>query len=170
LVGDIVTYDHLHDVTQTVETLPDGTNTNMVFTNGLSEAMLTAFADGSGHQWLTYNRYDSSGWLILTASPSAVTGYSSYAELVDYTGGSSSDLSGTSGLITDSVYATGTTATTPATRNAAGYLDETAVQQGQTGTPVVLEASAYIENTAGRPTTSTSCRTPSTATPTGQAS
>ena len=49
------------------------------------------------------------------------------------------------------MYATATTATTTSTAgNAAGYLQETEVQQGQSGTPIVVtEAYTYIENTVG---------------------
>src|SRR5579884_3904964 len=70
---------------ETVVTLPDS-STDTVFTNAYGEVMLTDHYDPSTSQhWDTFNEYDSSGRIILTAAPSAVTGYStSYADLLHY--------------------------------------------------------------------------------------
>src|SRR5262249_14597452 len=69
--------------TKAVETLPDG-NQNIVYTNTYGQVMLSAFKEvATGNQWINFNQYDTSGRLILTASPSAVTGYNdTYADLL----------------------------------------------------------------------------------------
>jgi hypothetical protein len=60
---------------KTVETLPDG-NQNIVFTNFAGQVMLSVFKDvTTSDEWITYHRYDADGRLILTANPSAVSGY-----------------------------------------------------------------------------------------------
>ncbi|HEV3440512.1 MAG TPA: hypothetical protein VG122_24370 [Gemmata sp.] len=75
--------------------------------------MLKVFHDtGTGLTFDTFTEYGSSGQVILTAAPSAVTGYSTtYASLLDYVSGSYADLSSSSGLITTYNYYTSTTAT-----------------------------------------------------------
>jgi len=135
---------------KTVETLPDG-NTNTVYTNAYAELMLVVYTDTTtNQQWPTYYRYDGNGRLVLTADPSAVTGYSeSYADLVDFAGGSGSKLNQTGGLIQTYAYASATTATAGTAGDAAGFVQSTAIQQGQTGTPVPQEAWTYYRQTAG---------------------
>src|SRR5262249_21223532 len=61
--------------TKAAEMLPDG-NQNIVYTNAFGEVMLKSFKQGTS-EWKTFNKYDSAGAgrLILSASPSAVTGY-----------------------------------------------------------------------------------------------
>ncbi len=82
--------------TKTVETLPDG-STNTVYTNALGQVMLTARSDGTS-TWVSYTKYDAAGRVILTADPSAVTGYSdSYADLVHFVSGNASYLSDSAG-------------------------------------------------------------------------
>ncbi|QJW98452.1 RHS repeat-associated core domain-containing protein [Frigoriglobus tundricola] len=134
--------------TETVETKPDGT-TNTVFTNAQGGLILSVYTDASSNKWYTFDHYNSLGQLILTAAPSAVTGYStSYLDLVNY-GGGTTYLSSSAGLITDYTYASTTTATTSTAGNAAGYLQEVDIQQGTGGTIVPQETETYIENTVG---------------------
>src|SRR5262249_37456665 len=88
--------------------------------------------------------------VILQADPSAVTGFSeSDPDLVNLAGGSSSYLSQTSGLITTYQYATTTTATTTSAGDVAGWLQQAAIQQGQTGTSVLQSSATYIETPVG---------------------
>jgi len=87
--------------TKTVETLPDG-NETIVYTNYRGEMMLKVFHDTtSGDKWATFYKYDADGRLILTAQPSAVTGYDdSNADLLAESSGNYSYLSDSAGLIT----------------------------------------------------------------------
>jgi RHS repeat-associated protein len=134
--------------TKTVETQPDGT-TNTVYTNAFGQVMLKVYTDISGNQWMTYNRYDSQGRLILTADPSAVSGYSeSYSDLVNFNGGGASYLRSSDGFITTYTFGSTTTATSSTAGDVAGYLKAIAITHGQTGTPIPQETFAYISNTA----------------------
>lgn len=134
--------------TKTVETLPDGT-TNTVYTNAFAQVMLTAVTTG-GQTWVTYYQYDDAGRLVLTAAPSAVTGYSdTYSDLVHFTAGNAQYLSDGAGLVSAYTYASTTTATTSAAGDAAGYLKAAAIRRGETGTAVPQQALTYIKNTAG---------------------
>ena len=59
---------------ETVETLPDGT-TNTVYSNGYAETLVVDHSDGT-HDWDTAYVYDSStGRLVETDNPSAVSSY-----------------------------------------------------------------------------------------------
>jgi len=134
---------------KTVEVLPDG-NQNTVYTNAFGNVMVAAYKDTTtGQVWVNYYRYDSSERAVLVAGRSAVTGYSeSYADLVNY-GGGSSYLSTSAGLITSYTYAATTTATTSTAGDAAGYLKEVDIRQGTGGTIVPQEVYTYVSNTAG---------------------
>jgi hypothetical protein len=57
-----------------VETLPDG-NQQIVYTNFAGQVMLSVFKDTTtGNTWETFDEYDGSGRLILTASTTAAAG------------------------------------------------------------------------------------------------
>jgi YD repeat-containing protein len=132
--------------TKTTETLPDG-NQNLVYTNAYGEIMLKVYDDvqGSGNQWLYFTKYDGSGRALLLAQPSAVTGYNdTYADLLNYSGGSYQYLSSSTGLITDLDYGTSTTATQNAAGDALGYDKDTKIQQGQTGSAITLTGQQYF--------------------------
>jgi len=82
---------------QNVETRPDG-STNTIFTNYLGQTLLTDLYDPATQtHTMTYNRYDGTGRQVLTAEPSAVSGYnSSQADLgVSFT---------SDGLVHETVY------------------------------------------------------------------
>jgi RHS repeat-associated protein len=138
--------------TKTVETLPDG-NQNIVYANYAAEVMLSVYVDvGSGLKWETFHKYDSSGRAILTALPSAVTGYDdTKPDLLNYNSqtGLYQYLRNTSGLIQITDYATSTTATPTMPGNVAGYLQDTKVEQGQQGTAMLTGSRQYIAQTAG---------------------
>src|SRR5205807_10157752 len=80
----------------------------------------------------------------LAAAPSAVTGYSdSYADLLHFSSGSYAYLSSSTGLINLYDYGSSTTATSWAAGNVAGYLEDSKVQQGQSGTAILVSAQQY---------------------------
>jgi RHS repeat-associated protein len=134
---------------KTVETLPDS-NTNTVYTNKYGEVMLRVYHDqSSGNNWEWFWEYDSAGRVILAAMPSAVTGYNdSYADLLHYASGSYQYLSNSTGLIDLTVYYSSTTATSTTAGGVLGDIDETEVEQGQTGTAIVLEQIQYLNYSA----------------------
>ena len=90
--------------TESMDTRPDG-STITVYSNFASEPILKVFYDSvSGLTTETFDKYDSSGRLLWTAQPSAISGYSSgYADLVN-DGGMSSYVNQTSGLIQGTDY------------------------------------------------------------------
>ena len=146
--------------TRTVETLPDG-NQNIYYTNFAGEVMLKVVKDLSdpadptlqGQQWLTYDRYDGQGRLIEEAEPSAVTGYSNgYSDLLDFQNGTSPYLAHSSGLIYLYDYGTTTTATATTPGDVAGYSKDDKVQDGQAGTPILLDSTQYFAHTGGTAT------------------
>ncbi len=150
---------------KTIEDLPDGT-ANIVYANYVGETMLTvhaasetAAAAGSGDpQWITFYAYDgTTGELIMQADPSAVTGYSeSDTDLLGGTGGGEYDyLSDTTGLIHLTDYYGTTTATDSESTSTnsddiggvQGYVMDYAVENGDTGTHVLLESFQYYLDT-----------------------
>jgi YD repeat-containing protein len=135
--------------TRTVETLPDG-STNTVYANFAGETMLNVFQSGS-QKWENFYEYDSSGRLILQANPSAVTGYNdSYADLLDMTHvGDYGYLSSNSGLIQINDYYLSTTATETTPGGAAGYFQDSKLEQGKSGTPILQQTVQYFAHTAG---------------------
>ncbi len=114
--------------------------------------MLSVFTDISdpgnagldGNQWITFYKYDSQGRLIEEAQPSAVTGYDeSSPDLLVNQNGSYEYLSDNSGLIQLTGYYTQTTATATTPGGAAGYFEDSEVEEGQLGTPVLQETEQY---------------------------
>jgi YD repeat-containing protein len=139
---------------KTTEALPDG-NSNVVYTNEAAQVMLFDYHDaGASSDWDKFYEYDSNANVILAASPSAVTGYNdSYADLLHYTSGSYAYLRSSSGLITTYDYASNTTATTLSPGNVADYLEDTKVQQGQSGSGILVSSQLYIAHSStGSPT------------------
>ncbi len=136
--------------TKCVETLPDG-NVNTVYTNAYGEAMLRAYTDTTAHQtWLWFNDYDGSGQVILQANPSAVTGYNdTYADLLHNQSGTYQYLSSNSGLIQLADYYTSTTATSTTAGGVSGYVQDSKLEQGQAGTPILQSSTQYFVETAG---------------------
>jgi len=136
--------------TKTVETLPDG-NQNTIYTNAYGQVMLRAYTDTTAAQtWVTYYQYDGQGHCVLQADPSAVSGYNdSYADLVHFVSGNAQYLQDSSGRITRYTYGTATTATGTTAGDVTGYLKETDLLNGETGTPVPQETYTYTAHTAG---------------------
>ena len=152
--------------TKTVETLPDG-NTNTVYSNAYGQQMLKVFTDNttgqatSGKSWAWFTSYDSSGRAVLTAQPSAVALPTSlgtlegYADLLHQTGTSTAGyavyqyLNASSGLISLTDYASSTTATSTTAGTAAGYQQDTKIEQGDNSTPILQSSEDYFSRTGG---------------------
>ncbi len=136
---------------KTTETFADGCR-QTVYANGYGETMLTVFADSRTNiTYLTFHKYDNAGRLIMTAMPSAVTGYGEqYPDLLDNTGGSSYQYIATlSGLLEFTDYYTSTTATATTSGGVLGYVEDTAVQLGTNGPKLLVDATQYIAHSAG---------------------
>src|SRR5438552_7727157 len=101
--------------------------------------MLSVYLDtASGSKWDTFNKYDSAGRVILTAMPSAVTGYDdTYSDLLHSQSGNYQYMSDNSGLVQITDYGTSTTATSSTPGDVTGYLKDTKVQQGELGTAIL---------------------------------
>jgi YD repeat-containing protein len=136
--------------TRTVETLPDG-NQNIVYSNFAGEIMLSVFKDtSSGNTWESYYQYDNSGRLVLTAQPSAVTGYDdTRPDLLNNQSGNYQYLSDNAGLVETASYYTSTTAGETTAGGVAGYVSQTALQQGELGTSVLQSQTQYFQHTGG---------------------
>ncbi|HLJ96277.1 MAG TPA: SBBP repeat-containing protein, partial [Gemmataceae bacterium] len=137
----------------TTETLPDG-NLNIVYTNVYGEVMLKDFHDATLNQdWDTYYRYDSQGRLVLTAEPSAVTGYNAttYADLVNYP---NIGYLNSTGLIKKTDYYTSTNAGETTAGAVTGYEQDTTLQQGVNASSSILQDSMqYFAHTGATSTT-----------------
>jgi RHS repeat-associated protein len=135
---------------KTVETLPDG-NQNTVYCNSLGNMILKDFYDItdtgnpllSGQHWYTYCQYDSLNRVVLEAEPSAVTGYSFAGNMLSVT------LAVGSGTIYLTDYYTSTTATETTAGGVNGYVQNSKVKQGSSGTPILLETWSYYRKTEG---------------------
>jgi RHS repeat-associated protein len=134
---------------KTIMTHPDG-STDTIYSNFAGERMLDAFTDTTtGVTTDTYYRYDDAGRVILTAQPSAVTGYNdSYADLVNYQNGTYQYVSANSGLIDLTTYYTTTTATATTPGGVTGYVYDHAIEQGYNGTPILQDTTTYFLQTA----------------------
>jgi YD repeat-containing protein len=134
-----------------VETLPDS-NQQITYTNFAGEVMLSVYYDvGAGQKFDTWHKYDSLGRLIMTAEPSAVTGYNdTYSDLLNYNNqtGLYQYLANTSGLIEITDWGTSTTATSTTAGDVKGFLKDTKIEQGQQGTAILTGSQQYYLQTA----------------------
>ncbi|MCI0681759.1 MAG: FG-GAP-like repeat-containing protein, partial [Gemmataceae bacterium] len=129
---------------KTVETLPDG-NQHIVYTNFAGQVMLKAFKDTTtDDEWITYFKYDTSGRLIWTVNPSALTGYDdSQPDLV-----TSTHLRDSEGLIEIRTYSTTTTASSSTAGSVSGQLEKIELKRGENGTAVKQEQVQYFTRSA----------------------
>jgi len=124
--------------TKNIEVLPDG-NSNIVYSNGYGEIMLKVYHDAtSGLNWDNYTQYDSQGRIILQANPSAVTGYNDAQANLGVTFNSNA------GLITTTDYYATTTAGETTAGGVAGYTQDTKIQQGSAGAPILQNTVQYF--------------------------
>jgi YD repeat-containing protein len=110
--------------------------------------MLSVTIDPTGeNQWCTFYRYNSEGLLIWTAQPSAVNGYDdSYDDLMNFDVGTGlyQYLNDSTGLINVTNYYPSTDIGTGAVE---GYVENENVQQGQSGSDILLRSYTYTSNT-----------------------
>ncbi len=108
----------------------------------------------------TFTEYSSSGQPILVASPSAVNlsaGLSSLeqnADLLNNTGSYTTSpsyqyLYSNSGLVTITDFGASTTATATAAGDVTGYVKDTQIKQGESGTAIPQDAMQYYQRTGG---------------------
>ena len=96
------------------------------------------------------------GRVILRANPSALTGYDdTKPDLLNSQNGNYQFMSDSSGLLQVTDYATLTTATTTQAGNVKGYYQDSKLQQGELGSPILQDGAQYIahnENNLPSPT------------------
>jgi RHS repeat-associated protein len=140
---------------KTVETLPDA-STDTVYANPYGEVMLRVFFDApAGLTYRSFHKYDSAGRLVLSAWPSAVTGYDeTKPDLLNNVNGSYQYLSSSSGLIetTDYYASTDSTINDTTPSGVAGYIQDVKIQQGQTGTPALQSSVQYYKHSGANAT------------------
>ncbi|MEI8379568.1 MAG: glycosyltransferase [Planctomycetota bacterium] len=141
---------------KTIMTNPDSSQV-ITYANYAGQTMLSVTVEtattsaSTVNQWCTYFRYNEQGQIVVTASPSAITGYddsfddlllyqpltNTYQYLRDHDG----KLDLTSYYPQNSV-PTGSNAAPP------GYLHKQLVQQGQLATPILLRSVEYTSQAA----------------------
>src|SRR5437773_279634 len=100
--------------------------------------------------WATFDKYDDNGREILTAQPSAVSGYDdTRPDLLNNVSGNYQYLRDSSGLIQVLSYGTSTTATDSSAGDVAGYLKDVSVQQGETASAILQSRTQYFEHSGG---------------------
>jgi hypothetical protein len=137
---------------KTIETLPDNTATNVsrnvVYCNSYGEVMLKVYesgAPGSTQQWETFYQYDAAGRVVLTADASALSGYDeARPDLLNRVGGHYQYLRDDVGRVELTDYYASTTATETTPGGVAGYYQDTKLQRGQLGTPVLQASKQYF--------------------------
>ncbi|MGL4550247.1 MAG: FG-GAP repeat domain-containing protein, partial [Gemmataceae bacterium] len=137
--------------TKQTTTNPDG-STRSVYANFAGEVMLDVTKVGSA-EWATFYKYDSSGRLVLTADPSAVSGYDeSRPDLLNNQSGNYQYLRDAEGLVETTTYGSSTTATSSAAGDVDGYVKQTGLRRGETGTSVPQSLTQYVSRTDGTDT------------------
>jgi RHS repeat-associated protein len=156
--GGIGTYTYSYDVSpfaegynswkfQRTETRPDG-SVNLIFSNYVQEPLLIVHQEG-GLEWKSFFNYDSSGRLTTFAAPSAISGYdATKADLLHNQSGNYQHLRDSLGVVGTLSYYTSTTATESTAGGVSGYLNQTAIQRGETGTSIPQGATQYFQRTA----------------------
>lgn len=151
--------------TKTTETLPDG-NQKIVFSNFAGQPMLSVFqsnenatwdsltADGwsiltadewakmsaTPLRWISFNSYDDDGYLVLYATPSAVTGFDEMLpDLMGY-----DPLTGTYAFLRNQEGLINVYTIDPVS----GYRDSEGIRQGQIGTIIKIREFSYISHSA----------------------
>jgi hypothetical protein len=113
--------------------------------------MLSIYFDTTANlKWPTFFKYDGAGRVILTAMPSAITGYDdTKSDLLNFNSqtGLYQYLTNSSGLIYLTDYGTSTTATSSTAGDVTGYLKDSKVEQGQQGTAILTGAQQYYSQT-----------------------
>ncbi|MEM9701761.1 MAG: hypothetical protein AAF907_04895, partial [Planctomycetota bacterium] len=116
----------------------------VLYCNAFGQTLLKSERDGTD-EWLSSNRLDADGRLILKAAPSAVSGYNeALDDLVGYDeiSGTATHLRAGAGLITTMTYYADPDP-------AAGLKHETFLKEGTLGLPQKQETLEYTSHTAG---------------------
>src|SRR5262249_35095340 len=115
------------------------------------EVMLKVFQDNTTfQQWETFNLFDSQGRIIEMAMPSAVSGFSESApDLLNKQSGNYQFLNDTTGLIHVMDYFTSTTAGETTAGGVSGYEQDEKLQQGELGSPILLNSTQYFQHSGG---------------------
>lgn len=126
---------------------PDGTR-ETAFSNAYAETMVSALRESGGNrEWVTYTKYDAAGRAVMTANPSAVTGYdAAKSDLVHYVAGNAQYLRDDGGLISFIDYAA---VTNPFVGSVAGYVSGTRIANGEFAASVPQTAFTYDTRTLG---------------------
>jgi len=122
-------------------------DTTTTYADSAGQVMMSIQADTSGNQWATFYKYDTSGRMILMAMPSAISLPSSfhgsgtdqsYSDLLHAVSGNYQYMNDSTGVVNDlDFYSTG----------AVGYFQDLKVQQGETGTAILLQTKTYTSHT-----------------------
>ena len=101
-------------------------------------------------EWVTFTRFDNEGRTVLTAQPSAVSGYDEdKPDLMNLQGDDYQYLRDTEGLIEVMDYYTSTTANSSTPGGVAGYFHSSALRNGDQGDDVPQSDVDYIAHSAG---------------------
>jgi YD repeat-containing protein len=143
---------------KTIETLPDNgparVSRNIVYANNWGEVMLKIYeagVPGNTQQWLRFTKYDGQGRIILKADPAAVSGYNeAKPDLLNSDGsGHYQYLRDTQGKVEVTDYYATTTAAETVPGGVAGYYQDTKLQRGQQGTPILQAGKQYFAHHYG---------------------
>ena len=139
-----------HWRTKKAETLPNGTTVS-TYRNSRGQTLLSAVqAVGSTDVWLSYNRYDGYGNVVLSAGSDVVSGYDELLpDLVGYTNGNATHLHDTAGAVVHYDYADSTTATFDTPGSVTARLEQVAISRGETGSPITQGSVNYYSRTDG---------------------
>ncbi|MBX9677780.1 MAG: hypothetical protein K2X38_03370 [Gemmataceae bacterium] len=118
--------------TKTTETQADGSRI-VTYSNYAGQTMLRVLQSGSD-QWLWFFKYDNSGFLILQAESSAVSGFDEqYADLLHEVSGNYQYLRDNDGLIRTYSY-----------HAPSGFLASESLQRGELGSSIKLREYGYV--------------------------
>jgi hypothetical protein len=132
----------------TTVTLPDNSNQQIVYTNSYGEPMLDVFVSGS-NKWENLTKYDLTGRVMLTANPSALTGYDdSKADLLNSQNGNYYYMSDNAGLVRVFDYFSSGGAGETTAGGVIGYQQDVKIQQGELGGGILLNSWQYFLHTA----------------------
>ncbi|MBI1373852.1 MAG: LEPR-XLL domain-containing protein [Phycisphaera sp.] len=138
------------------ETILDADNiaiySHTTYYNYAGQTMLDVEEDPTtGDQWLYFTAYDSDGRSVLSAGPSAVTGFDDLSAdlLAADISGNYQYLNDTAGVIYLTDYYTSTTATDTVAGGAEGYVQDQSIVIGELGTPILTASRDYYHITDG---------------------
>ena len=128
-----------------VATLPNGTQTT-TYTNSRGQSILTSVKPaGSTDEWLSHNRYDGRGNVVLNAGPEAISGYDpTLPDLLGYSNGNALYVRDNVGLITHYDYYSETTASEYNEGGVESRFEQAAISQGENGLLIPQTSISYF--------------------------